>query len=77
MIEQWVQEIEAAGRAALERVEHLPAVPPKLEAEIGYGQSWEEALEDVYWPSRAAPPPSSPSGRRRRPQAKPDVSTSR
>jgi nucleotide-binding universal stress UspA family protein len=49
MIGQWVQEIEAAGRAALERVEDLPAVPPRLEAEIGYGRSWEEALEDVDW----------------------------
>jgi nucleotide-binding universal stress UspA family protein len=49
MVAQWAQEIEAAGRAALQRVEHLPAVPPKLEAEIGYGQSWEEALEDVEW----------------------------
>jgi nucleotide-binding universal stress UspA family protein len=49
MVAQWVREIEAAGRAALERVEELPAVPPKLEAAIGYGHSWEEALEDVEW----------------------------
>ena len=49
MIEQWAEEIEAAGRAALDRVEHLPAVPQGLEAVIGYGESWDEALEDVDW----------------------------
>jgi nucleotide-binding universal stress UspA family protein len=49
MVDQWVREIEAAGRAALERVSGLPAVPPALEAVVGYGQSWDEALEDVEW----------------------------
>ena len=49
IIEQWADAIEAAGRAALERVSHLPDVPEKLDAVIGYGQRWEEALEDVEW----------------------------
>jgi nucleotide-binding universal stress UspA family protein len=49
MVEQWVREIGEAGRAALERVGHLPGVPPQLEAEIGHGRSWEEALGDVDW----------------------------
>ena len=49
MIEQWVKEIEAAGRAALDRVRDLPKVPPTVETVIGYGESWEEALEDVEW----------------------------
>jgi nucleotide-binding universal stress UspA family protein len=49
IIEQWVEEIEASGRAALDRVEYLPAVPPELEAVIGYGESWDEALEDIEW----------------------------
>jgi nucleotide-binding universal stress UspA family protein len=49
MVEQWSDEIESAGRAALERVSHLPDVPGKLDAVIGYGQRWEEALEDVEW----------------------------
>jgi nucleotide-binding universal stress UspA family protein len=49
MAGQWVKEIEAAGRAALARVEDLPSVPPTLEAEIGHGESWDEALEDVNW----------------------------
>ena len=49
MIGQWVREIEAAGRAALEQVGELPAVPAALEAVVGYGEDWDEALEDVPW----------------------------
>ena len=49
MVEQWVQEIEAAGRAALDKVRDLAAVPRELETVVGYGESWEEALEDVEW----------------------------
>jgi len=49
MIEQWTQEIRAAGRAALEQVSDLPETPAALEAVIGHGESWEEALEDVEW----------------------------
>lgn len=49
VIAQWVAEIERAGRATLERVQHLPAVPPELEAVIGYGESWDEAVEDIEW----------------------------
>lgn len=49
MLEEWSREIEAAARATLDRIEDLPAVPQTLEAVIGYGESWEEALEDVEW----------------------------
>ena len=49
VIEEWVAEIEAAGRAALEPVDHLPAPPPALEAALGRGETWAEALEDVEW----------------------------
>jgi nucleotide-binding universal stress UspA family protein len=49
MIADWIREIEAAGRAALDKVEHLPAVPRELETVIGRGESWEEALDDVEW----------------------------
>ena len=41
--------MEAAGRAALDKVADLPAVPRELEIAIGRGESWEEALEDVEW----------------------------
>jgi nucleotide-binding universal stress UspA family protein len=49
IIDQWAEEIRASGRAALEQVEDLPAVPPELEAVIGYGESWDEALEYIEW----------------------------
>jgi nucleotide-binding universal stress UspA family protein len=46
---QWGQEIESAARTALEKVTDLPAVPRDLEAVIGHGETWDEALEDVEW----------------------------
>ena len=49
MTREWIQEIEAAARAALENVEDLAAVPRELEIVIGRGESWEEALEEVEW----------------------------
>ena len=49
IIKQWVQEIEAASRAILERIGDLPAVPRELETVVGYGENWDEALEDVEW----------------------------
>ena len=49
MIAAWIAEMEAAGHAALDRVAGLPAVPPRLDAVVGRGESWEEALEDVEW----------------------------
>jgi nucleotide-binding universal stress UspA family protein len=49
MLREWAQEIEAAARLALARVSELPSVPPNLEAAIGHGETWDEALEDVEW----------------------------
>jgi nucleotide-binding universal stress UspA family protein len=49
MVTDWVQEIDAAARATLDAVGDLPAVPRELEAVVGYGESWEEALEDIEW----------------------------
>jgi nucleotide-binding universal stress UspA family protein len=49
MFREWAAEIEAAGRAALDTVAGLPAVPRELEIAIGRGETWEEALEDVEW----------------------------
>ena len=49
IVEQWATEIEAAGRAALDHVGRQAAVPEHLDAVIGYGKSWAEALEDVEW----------------------------
>lgn len=49
MFEQWVHEIEAAGRAALDRVHRLDAAPHEVETVVGRGETWEEALEDIEW----------------------------
>ncbi|HYM53638.1 MAG TPA: universal stress protein [Thermoleophilaceae bacterium] len=49
MIEQWVEEIGAAGRAALEKAGGLEAASRQPELVIGRGESWAEALEDVEW----------------------------
>jgi nucleotide-binding universal stress UspA family protein len=49
IIEQWTQEVRDAARATLEQVGELPAAPAELEAVIGYGETWDEALEDVEW----------------------------
>jgi nucleotide-binding universal stress UspA family protein len=49
VIAQWAEEIEGRARAALEEVEHLPQHPERLEAVVGYGETWDDALEDVEW----------------------------
>jgi nucleotide-binding universal stress UspA family protein len=46
---EWVAEIEGTARKALEEVEGLAAHPPALEAAVGHGETWAEALEDVEW----------------------------
>jgi nucleotide-binding universal stress UspA family protein len=45
----WVRDIESRARAALDAVGELPAVPRELEAVVGHGETWEDALEDVEW----------------------------
>jgi nucleotide-binding universal stress UspA family protein len=49
MVREWVKEIEAAQRAALEEVRDLPSVPADCEAVIGHGETWDEALEEIEW----------------------------
>jgi nucleotide-binding universal stress UspA family protein len=49
VIAQWATEIEAGARAALDQVESLPAAPERLEAVVGYGETWDDALDDVEW----------------------------
>jgi nucleotide-binding universal stress UspA family protein len=49
MIDQWSRDIQAAARGALERVGHLAVAPHDLEAVVGYGEAWDEALEDADW----------------------------
>jgi nucleotide-binding universal stress UspA family protein len=49
MIEAWTREIQAAGRAALDAVRALPAVPSGLDSVVGHGETWAEAVEEVEW----------------------------
>jgi nucleotide-binding universal stress UspA family protein len=49
MIEDWSSAIRASARAALDGVAGLPDAPHDLEAVIGRGESWDDALEEVDW----------------------------
>jgi nucleotide-binding universal stress UspA family protein len=49
MVAEWAHDIRAAAGAVLDEVAELPEVPRELEAVIGRGRSWDEALEDVEW----------------------------
>jgi len=49
LVSEWVKEIEAAQRTALEQVQDLASVPADCEAVVGRGETWDEALEDVEW----------------------------
>jgi nucleotide-binding universal stress UspA family protein len=49
LIAQWTEEIREAGKTALAKVADLPAAPVELEAVIGHGETWEEALDRVEW----------------------------
>jgi nucleotide-binding universal stress UspA family protein len=49
LVAEWVSDMQAAAHAVLDRVEALPQVPPELDATVGRGETWEEAVEDVEW----------------------------
>jgi nucleotide-binding universal stress UspA family protein len=49
LVDEWEEEIKAAARAVLDQVCALPAVPRGVEAVVGYGETWDEALEDIEW----------------------------
>jgi nucleotide-binding universal stress UspA family protein len=49
MVREWVEQIEAAAQTALDEAEGLRAAPSEIETVVGYGESWDEALEDVEW----------------------------
>lgn len=48
-VRDWLEQVEAAQRAALERVRVLPSVPGESDAVVGRGEAWEDALDDVEW----------------------------
>ena len=49
VLQVWLAEIRSAAGQALTRVKDLPAAPRDLDAVVGIGSSWAEALEDVEW----------------------------
>jgi nucleotide-binding universal stress UspA family protein len=49
VIAEWTEQVRAAGNAALQQVADLPIAPAEVEAVIGHGESWEEALEHIEW----------------------------
>jgi nucleotide-binding universal stress UspA family protein len=49
MVAEWSAEIRDAARAVLDDVAALPTAPRDLEAVVGRGASWDDALEDVDW----------------------------
>jgi nucleotide-binding universal stress UspA family protein len=49
LVQEWVEQIQAAQRAALDEVRDLPSVPPDCESVVGRGETWDEALEDIEW----------------------------
>lgn len=46
---EWVEAVRAAVSETLAHVERLPLVPHELEAVVGSGETWEQALEDIEW----------------------------
>jgi nucleotide-binding universal stress UspA family protein len=49
VLEEWTADIEREVHAALEQVEELADAPYKVEAVVGQGTSWGDAIEDVAW----------------------------
>jgi len=49
MVADWAHDIQAAAHRVLDEVADLPEVPRELDAVIGKGRSWDDALEDVEW----------------------------
>lgn len=48
VLQVWAADVERAQQAVLDRVAALPD-PPPVEAVIGHGLDWAEALEDIGW----------------------------
>jgi nucleotide-binding universal stress UspA family protein len=49
-VEEWAEAIRGAADTALADVrEHVPHAPDELDAVIGRGETWDEAIEDVEW----------------------------
>jgi nucleotide-binding universal stress UspA family protein len=49
VLREWSAHIEQAQRDTLARLAELPSAPSALEAAVGYGRGWHEAVEDIGW----------------------------
>jgi nucleotide-binding universal stress UspA family protein len=49
VLAEWLTEMRSATEEALVTVRSLPNVPPSLEAIVGMGTTWPEAIEDIEW----------------------------
>ena len=72
LVAERARDIRAAAHAALDEVAHLSEVPRELEAVIGHGRTWDDALEAVERDDGdvlvvgSGPPPGRSRARRRR-----------
>ncbi|OYD71398.1 universal stress protein [Rhodococcus sp. OK302] len=49
VVMEWAEVVERETNAAFERVRALPETPDSMEAVVGHGRNWDEALEDIDW----------------------------
>jgi nucleotide-binding universal stress UspA family protein len=49
LLEEWTASVRETAGKALAEVKELAQTPHELEAVIGHGASWDQALEDVGW----------------------------
>lgn len=52
VLREWTADLEQTVQDALEQVEELAEAPRKVEAVVGHGVTWAEAIEDVGWEER-------------------------
>lgn len=49
VLQEWITDLEQKVNAALEEVEELADAPRKVEAVVGHGTTWADAIDDVGW----------------------------
>ena len=49
IVADWAAGIEAAAQKAIQQATDLHPAPSSLEVVIGYGEDWDEALDDIEW----------------------------
>ena len=49
VVADWAADVAAAAQKAIQQAKDLHPVPDPLEVVIGYGEDWDEALDDIEW----------------------------